>query len=143
MDSMPDDELDKIMKKKYEEMVKHDPGVYVNISQATGKMLYHIGDSDFEQFLNEKKDLAVDFYADWCGPCKIMSPIFEEVANEVSSKVTFAKINIDDNPKTAEKFYIMGVPTILYFKGGKPADKTVGAIPKSAFRKKIREIYGI
>jgi len=142
-DSMLDKELDKIMRKKYEEMVKHESPVEVDISRASGKMPYHIGDDDFEQFLNEKKDLAIDFYADWCGPCKIMSPIFEEVAKEVSPKVAFAKINVDDSPKIAERFYIMSVPTILYFKGGKPVDKTVGAIPKNAFRVKIKEIYGI
>ena len=140
---MLDEELDNVMRKKYEEIIKHEQPIKIDISQASEKMLYYIGDDNFEQFLNEKKDLAIDFYADWCGPCKIMSPIFEEVAKEVTPKVTFAKINVDDSTKTAEKFYIMGVPTILYFKGGKLADKTIGAIPKSAFRSKIKEIYGI
>jgi len=142
MDPMPDEELDRIIKKKYEEIVKNEPSVDVNIPETSGKILYHIGDSDFDQFLNDKKDMAVDFYADWCGPCKIMSPIFEEIAKEVSPKVAFAKVDVDDNPETVQKFYIMGVPTILYFKGGNLADKTVGAIPKSTFINKIKEIYG-
>lgn len=140
---MPDEELDKIIEKKYDEMLKNERSADADVAETSGKILYHIGDSDFDQFLKAKKDMAVDFYADWCGPCKIMSPIFNEVANEISSKVSFAKVNVDDSPNTAEKFSIMGVPTVLYFKSGSLVDKTVGAIPKNAFRNKIKEIYGI
>ncbi len=140
---MPDKELDKIMEKKYGEMLKNEHSADADVAVTSGKILYQIGDSDFDQFLKAKKDMAVDFYADWCGPCKIMSPIFDEVANEISPKVSFAKVNVDDSPNTAEKFSIMGVPTVLYFKSGSLVDKTVGAIPKNAFRNKIKEIYGI
>ncbi|MGD0329924.1 MAG: thioredoxin [Nitrososphaeria archaeon] len=139
---MPDEELDKIME-KYEEMLKDEHSADADVAETSGKILYHIGDSDFDQFLKAKKDMAVDFYADWCGPCKIMSPIFDEVANEISPKISFAKVNVDDSPNTAEKFSIMGVPTVLYFKSGSLVDKTVGAIPKNTFRNKIKEIYGI
>jgi len=139
---MPDEELEKIIQKKYDEMMRHDSKGNINTPKMSENLLFHLKDSEFDSFLREKKDLAVDFYADWCGPCKIMSPIFEEVAREASQKVTFAKVNVDENPLTAEKFYIMGVPTILYFKNGKFADKTVGVIPKAVFRQKIRDIFG-
>jgi thioredoxin 1 len=140
---MPDEELDKIMEKKYKEMIKNGNSANTNVPEASGKILYDLGDSSFDKFLEYKKDIAVDFYADWCGPCKIMSPIFDEVAKEISPKVTFAKVNVDDSPNMAEKFSIMGVPTVLYFKNSGLVDKTVGAIPKNAFRNKVKEIYGI
>jgi thioredoxin 1 len=139
---MSDDELEKIMQKKYDEMLRHDIRKDEIESNAAGRTLVYLKDEDFDSFISEKRDVAIDFYADWCGPCKIMSPIFEEVAREVSSRVAFAKVNVDENPRISEKFYIMGVPTILYFKNGKLADKTVGLIPKTAFRQKIKEIFG-
>ncbi|MGQ9782160.1 MAG: thioredoxin [Nitrososphaeria archaeon] len=139
---MSDDELEKILQKKYYEMLRYDRKVDDVGSDVAGKTLSYLRDENFDLFVSEKSDVAVDFYADWCGPCKIMSPIFEEVAKEVSPKVAFAKVNVDENPKTAEKFYIMGVPTILYFRNGKLADKTVGLIPKAVFRQKIKEIFG-
>ncbi|MDO8633664.1 MAG: thioredoxin [archaeon] len=85
---------------------------------------------------------VVDFWAEWCGPCRVTSPLIEELAAEFGNKVTFAKVNIDENPAIAEKNSIMAVPTFLFFKDGKLLDSLVGAAPKSHFKEKILELMG-
>ena len=140
---MPDRELDKIFRRKYEEILRHSNGENGSTIESQKEKLYHLNDSDFDSFLIEKKDLVVDFYADWCGPCKIMAPIFEQISNELSSKVAFAKVNVDENHVISGRYDIMGVPTILYFRGGRMIDKTVGAVPKEILRQKIREVFAV
>jgi len=134
---MSDEELSKILKRKYESFVSQS-----QYRDAEDHKLYHLDDEKFDSFLQERRNVIVDFFADWCGPCKIMAPTFEALAKEVAS-IAFAKVNVDENPVTSEKYYIMGVPTILYFKDGRLADKTVGVITRDAFRKKIKEVYGV
>jgi thioredoxin 1 len=74
----------------------------------------------------------VDFYADWCGPCKAIGPIVEELANEYHGKIQVRKVNIDDNPELASQLGIRGIPTLILFKDGKPAETVVGLVSKSA-----------
>lgn len=85
---------------------------------------------------------VVDFWAEWCGPCRVTNPLIEELATEFGNKVTFAKVNIDENPGIAEKNSIMAVPTFLFYKDGKLVDSLVGAAPKSHFKEKISELMG-
>ncbi|MEM3403742.1 MAG: thioredoxin [Nitrososphaeria archaeon] len=134
---MSDEELSRILKKKFNGIVSQS-----QYQEVEKQKLHHLNDGNFDSFLQEKKNVIVDFFADWCGPCKIMTPTFEALAKEVTS-ITFAKINVDENPATSEKYYIMSVPTILYFKDGRLVDKTVGVIPKDIFRKKIKDVYRI
>jgi thioredoxin 1 len=74
--------------------------------------------------------IVVDFWAEWCGPCKMVAPILEEIANEQVGKVTIAKLNIDENPNIAMRYSVMSIPTMLVFKDGEPVDRIVGARPK-------------
>ena len=78
--------------------------------------------------------VLVDFWAEWCGPCKMIGPALEEIAAELKGKVTVAKVNIDDNPMTPTNYAVRGIPTLILFKDGKPTDTKVGALPKSQLK---------
>ena len=88
-------------------------------------------DSFEEQVLKSETPVLVDYWAEWCGPCKMMAPVLDEVADEYKSKMKFAKLNIDDNPNTPPKYGIRGIPTLMLFKGGKVEATKVGAVSKS------------
>ena len=82
--------------------------------------------------LNAKEPVVVDFWAEWCGPCKMIGPSLEEIAKELGSKVKIAKLNIDENPELAAQYGVRSIPTLMIFKGGEVADMKVGAAPKTA-----------
>ena len=83
--------------------------------------------------------VLVDFWAEWCGPCKAIGPALEEIGAEFAGKLTVAKVNIDDNPATPNAYAVTGIPTLILFKDGKPVAKKVGAAPKSALRQWVAE----
>lgn len=94
-----------------------------------------VGDSDFSaQVLQSERPVLVDFWAEWCGPCKMIGPSLEELSDELGEKVTITKLNIDDNPSTPSKYGVRGIPTMILFKDGAPAATKVGAAPKSALK---------
>jgi thioredoxin 1 len=82
---------------------------------------------------------VVDFWASWCGPCRAVGPVIEELSREYNGKVNVGKVNVDDNPQLCYKYRISSIPTILFIKKGKVVDKLVGAYPKSSFEKKIKK----
>ena len=86
------------------------------------------------QVLKSGTPVVVDFWAVWCGPCRIMAPIFDELSKEMAGKVKFVKVNVDDNQDLAGQYGIMSIPTLMLFKAGKPADQAVGAIPKDSLK---------
>ena len=91
-----------------------------------------INNDNFNDEVNEKKDtLIIDFWAEWCGPCKLLSPIIEELANEFEGKIYFAKVNLDNNQDLAMKFSIRSIPTLLLFKKGELKDTKVGLLSKN------------
>lgn len=95
-------------------------------------MTLHVDDANFDKdVLKASGAVLVDFWAEWCGPCKQISPILDEIATEMQGKLTVAKVNIDKNPETPQKYGVRGIPTLILFKEGKPVATKVGSLPKS------------
>ena len=94
--------------------------------------------TNFEELLQDSKLVVVDFWATWCGPCRMLSPILDEVEAEMPNDITVVKVNVDDADEIAAQYRIMSIPTLLFFKNGKVVDKTVGAMPKNALIDKIK-----
>ena len=94
-------------------------------------------DSFNAEVVQSDTPVLVDFWAEWCGPCKMIAPIVEELAEEFGDKIKFTKLDVDTNPQSAMNFGIRGIPTLLIFNGGKPVETVVGAVPKSGLKKKL------
>ncbi|MFW6138397.1 MAG: thioredoxin [Spirochaetota bacterium] len=100
--------------------------------------IIHTDDSNFEKDIADNQKLViVDLWAEWCGPCKMMEPVLEEVAEEQEDKVKVVKINIDQNQETPLKFNVMNIPTLIFFKNSKEVDRVIGASPKKQLIKRI------
>jgi thioredoxin 1 len=100
----------------------------------------NVTDSSFdEEVIQADTPVLVDFWADWCAPCKMISPIVEELAGEFDGKVKFTKLDVDSNPKSASSYGIRGIPTMLIFNEGEPVDQVVGVVPKSVLKKRLEQ----
>ena len=97
-----------------------------------------LSDSDFDKAVTEAAvPLLVDFWAPWCGPCRFVAPVLEQIASERKGGLIIGKLNVDDNPLTAQRFNIQCIPTMILFKGGKPVEQIVGALPKEMLEKAL------
>ena len=93
-----------------------------------------------EEVIKSNIPVMIDFWAAWCAPCLIISPIVEEISNEYGDKIKVGKLNVDENPSIAGRYSIMGIPTILFFKDGNIVDQVVGAVPKRILEEKVKKI---
>lgn len=101
-------------------------------------MAVEFTDANFEEMaINSDKPVLVDFWAEWCGPCRMVGPLVEEIAGEYEGKAVVGKVNVDQNPQTAAKYGIRSIPTIIFLKGGELVDKSVGAVPKNVLTEKL------
>lgn len=101
-------------------------------------MAQEVNDANFEEIvLKSDNPVLVDFWAEWCGPCRMVAPVVEELSQDYEGKLLVAKVDVDSNPETAMKFGIRNIPTILFFKSGEVVDKHVGAAPKAALASKV------
>lgn len=96
-----------------------------------------ITDANFDEVINTEQPVLVDFWAEWCGPCKMIGPVVEELAGDYEGKAVIGKVDVDSNPNTSAKFGIRSIPTLLVLKDGKIVEKQVGAVPKSVLAQKI------
>ena len=101
----------------------------------SSEAIKHVTDASFEaDVLNSEKPVLVDYWAEWCGPCKMIGPALEEISDELGDKVTIAKLNIDDHPDTPAKYGVRGIPTMILFKNGEAVETKVGAAPKAQLK---------
>ncbi|MEV0074508.1 MULTISPECIES: thioredoxin [unclassified Amycolatopsis] len=106
-----------------------------------GNNTVKVTDKSFvDDVLTSEKPVLVDFWATWCGPCKMVAPVLEEIAAENGEKLTVAKLDIDENPKTARDYHVMSIPTLILFQGGKPVKQIVGAKPKAALLSDLKDV---
>ncbi len=102
-------------------------------------MTIEVTDANFDEIvLKSDKPVIVDFWAEWCGPCRMVGPIISELSQEYNGKALFTKLDVDSNPGVSAKFGIRNIPTVLFFKNGEIADKQVGAVPKSNLEAKLQ-----
>ena len=99
-----------------------------------------LNDSNFEEHVSNSKPVLVDFWAEWCGPCKMLTPTIEELADDFSDKAIIGKVNVDQSPSIAQKYLIRSIPSILFFKNGSVERQLVGVVPKAEMAKIIEEL---
>ena len=126
-----DKELEQIKRRKLLHMIKERV-------KAVGEPI-KLNDANFEEIVKKHDLVIVDFWAPWCGPCLVVSPIIEELAKEYAGKVVFGKLNVDENPKTASKFGVFSIPTIVFLRKGEEIDRIIGAVPKDYIKDKIEK----
>ena len=97
-------------------------------------------DADFDSAVTHNPSLIVDCWAPWCGPCRAVAPTIDELAKSYSGRITFGKVNVDDNPRVTQKFGIMSIPTLLFIKNGQLVEQLVGVVPKKTIEEKIQKL---
>jgi len=128
------DELEEIRKKKLKELMR--------MASAKDAKPVKLDQQNFESFLKQNENAVVDFWAEWCMPCRYVSPIIDELSKEFAGKVAFGKVNVDENQGIAVKYGISAIPTLIFFKKGKPIDQIVGAMPKKEIKSWIESNVG-
>ncbi len=105
-------------------------------------MATDIRQDNFDTFISQSdKPVLVDFWATWCGPCRMLSPVVEEVSREHENELTVGKVNVDDCPELAQKFGVMSIPTLILFKDGQPVDKRIGYMPKNELEQMLKKAF--
>lgn len=131
-----DEELERIRRKKMQELRQGQskselPDEPINFSKAS-----------LEDAINEFPNLVVDFWAEWCHPCRVMAPIIEDLAGVFAGKVVFGKVDVDNNREVAKEYGISSIPTLLFFKNGELMDREIGAVPKNNIKQKLEKLTG-
>ena len=132
-----DSELERIRYKKMRELMERGSEETMSVPQNEIDHPIILNDENFDKEVSKYPVTVVDLWAPWCGPCRMVTPIIENLAKEYVGKIVFGKLNVDENPDTSRKFGIMSIPTIIIFKNGKAVDKVIGALPKEVLEQRI------
>ncbi len=135
MENEEDKELERIRRAKLQGMMKKSEA-----SEKGGIVLnkpIEVSDATFEEMIQNHSLVVVDCWAPWCGPCHMVAPVIEELAQDYAGKILFGKLNVDENREVSMQYQIMGIPTLLVFKNGKLVDRIVGAMPRQMLEPKI------
>ncbi|KYK23140.1 thioredoxin [Thermoplasmatales archaeon SG8-52-2] len=133
-----DEELEEIKKRKLEQMKEQYMKGGYDMSEDLPNTPLEITDADIDNTIKKYETIVIDCWAPWCGPCRMVAPVIDELAKELSGKIVFGKLNVDENPGTSTKHQIMSIPTLLVFKNGDLVDRLVGAYPKDELKKKLK-----
>ncbi len=131
-----DDELARIREKRVEEMKRR-------MANAEKVTVEHVDETHFQEFIKTNKYAVVDFWAEWCGPCRRITPIMDELAQEFAGKVAFGKVNTDDNRNLSSQFNISAIPAIMLFSNGQLVERIIGAYPKDAIKEKMGQKFNL
>ncbi len=131
------DGLEKIRIKKLEQLKKQYMNGEKRMDEEMPNTPINITDADIDEYIKKYQNLVIDCWAPWCGPCRMVAPVIEDLASEMQGKIVFGKLNVDENPATSGKHQIMSIPTLLVFKDGNLIDKIIGALPKDALKAKL------
>jgi thioredoxin 1 len=129
------DELERIREKKLRELMQRAQ----KPKEEAPAEPFELRDATFDEEIGNHSLILVDFWAPWCGPCRMVAPIIRQLAKDYRGKVAFGKLNTDENPKTAMRFRIMSIPTLMLFKNGKPVDTLIGAAPRPRIEAMIKK----
>ena len=135
-----DPELQNIRRKKLQEMQRRTSGQ--GDAETALKAPIAVDDSNFNELVRSHPLMVIDCWAPWCGPCRMVAPIIEELARDYAGKVSFGKLNVDENPQTSGRFEIMSIPTLLIMKNGSEVDRIIGAVSRSVIEAKLKEYQG-
>ena len=127
------DELERIRLRKMRDLMSK-----IGSSEKESDSPTILSDAMFDEFVKNNQLAVVDCWAEWCGPCRMIAPVIEELAKEFAGKVAFGKLNVDENPNTAARFGVMSIPTLLVIKDGSVVDTIVGAVPKDHIVQKLQ-----
>jgi len=125
------DELERIKAKKLQELARRGAGLGARAAPAV------VTDGDFDRVVRENRLAVIDCWAPWCGPCHMIAPVIEELASKYAGRVFFGKLNVDENQEIPNRYSILSIPTLLFFKEGELVDRVVGAVPASAIERKL------
>ena len=131
------DDLDEIKKRKMEQLKKQYLDRGNNMEENSLNTPINITDADIDENIGKYQTVGVDCWAPWCGPCRMVGPVIEDLAKEMQGKIVFGKLNVDENRATSAKYGIMSIPTLLVFKNGELVDRIVGAMSKEMLKAKL------
>jgi len=134
-------EIQRIKEKKLVEMMQKARAQLETAARNDGKPIL-LSDASFSSEISKYPLMVVDFWAAWCGPCRMVAPIIEQLAKEYSGRVAFGKLNVDENPLTSGEFKVQSIPTLLIFRNGEAVDGIVGAVPKYQIESRIKAHLG-
>ena len=134
-----DEELNQIKKRKLEQMKQQYFDRGNNMEKNDPNTPIQISDADIDAHIKKYSTIVIDCWAPWCGPCRMVGPVINELAKEMQGKIVFGKLNVDENHQTSAKYGIMSIPTLLVFKNGNLIDKIIGALPKESLRSKLNQ----